>query len=394
MKYRIFAFCAFLIACFAFDAKAKEGVVKTTDGNTFQGDVKEDADNVIISVKGIVTTLERGRVASIEYTGDLKEEFQQRLDKLDPKDVAGRIELARWAFEKSRYDLAQAALDEALAIDPNSREATDMQQTNSQQIALERKKSAGSGSGPTARPTTSGAANGSDRPRTPGNLLTAEQINQIRQAELRTSDTSVRVRLEGDVQRAYASEIGIPVVQFRQSKILTQALEILDKGSPELHPKVRVLSDPASIATFRREIHPYVLNGCATSGCHGGGNAGSLVLNNPAETDAATYTNFYILATYSQAVKTAEASPFGATSSMINRGSASESILATYGLPADHTDRPHPAAPGFRAVFRDKSDPRYLNLINWIGKSLNPTEPTYDFELTGAAGTTQPAADK
>jgi len=400
MIYRILL----IVLCLVLSggAFAKEGTVKTSDGNTFTGDIQEEADKVIVSVKGIITTLDRSDIASIEYPSGADEEFAARMKKLAKDDVAGRIDLARWAFDKSRYDLSRRALDDAIRIDPNSREAYDMMQTVSQQMALESKKSAGSGRNDVPDRDNPPATAPGDRPRRPlaagaRQFLSQDQINQVRQFELRSADTNVRIRLDGDVQRTHAERVGTPVIEFRKKPMLDQALAILEGDDEDSREKVHVLSDPAAILTFKRDVQGFVVNGCATSGCHGGNNPGGFVLTNSTESDASTYTNFYILSTYTQEIMREKESSFNAQRSMISRASPETSLLATYALPAAHTDTPHPTVPGYRAIFRDKSDPRYRSLINWIGRTLRPAEPAYGFDFDpvgGGVSTSQPAGDE
>ena len=68
--------------------------------------------------------------------------------------------------------------DSALTIDPNNREATDLQNTISSQMRLEQNKVA-----PPDMPTPPPAANGVER-----RLLTNNDINIIRQKELQSGD--------------------------------------------------------------------------------------------------------------------------------------------------------------------------------------------------------------
>src|SRR5207244_5314731 len=96
-RWMLGAALALLAASMLF---AKPGVVVTNDGQRLEGEITEKGDEVTVNIRGINTVLSRGNIASITYSEPFEKEFQDRLAKLDPKDVKGRIELARWAFDQ------------------------------------------------------------------------------------------------------------------------------------------------------------------------------------------------------------------------------------------------------------------------------------------------------
>src|SRR5438132_1990813 len=106
---------------------AKPGVVITRDGQRLEGEITEKTDSVVISIRGIETAVPRDNIASLTYSEPFEKQFQDRLAKLDPKDVKGRLELARWAFDQKQYSTARDACEAALAIDPNNREAVELE---------------------------------------------------------------------------------------------------------------------------------------------------------------------------------------------------------------------------------------------------------------------------
>src|SRR5688500_9203791 len=75
---------------------AKPGIVKTRDGQTYEGDVTEEGTTVTIATRRVPVVIQRGDVESIQYTGTFDEQFAERIAKLDPKDAAGRVTVARW----------------------------------------------------------------------------------------------------------------------------------------------------------------------------------------------------------------------------------------------------------------------------------------------------------
>ncbi|MGH7214939.1 MAG: tetratricopeptide repeat protein [Tepidisphaeraceae bacterium] len=369
---------------------AKQGVVKLRDGTVLEGDVTEKPENVTVKLHGVETVFERDRIELIEYLGDVSQQFDDRLAKLGPKDVPGRIALARWAFDSRRYDLARRALNAALEIDPNNVEATELLATVQRQMQLESKRP------PAANSTVAPPRPGTTAPTPDGEavgrkFLSPAQINVIRQHELSPNERNVRFKFENDLLRRFAQATGRNFADFRTLNPMAQAQLVLNEGDPKLRDDLKVLTEPASLLEYRRSIQPLVLNGCATSNCHGGANAGSLVFHNPADNEPASYTNFYALQAYQQTIKI-EGSSFGGAGKLINRTQPTNSLLLQYGLPHDQADFDHPAVPGWRPVFRNRAENRFEQTLGWLRDSLVPVDPNYgiDFALPGAKKSEEP----
>src|SRR5688572_13841975 len=106
---------------------AKPGVVKTKNGQTYSGEIDESNPETITVTTGskIPTAVPRNSIASIEYAEDFEKKFRDRLSKLPPQDIPGRLKLAREAYENRQYTLARDAAEQARQIDPNNAEAAD-----------------------------------------------------------------------------------------------------------------------------------------------------------------------------------------------------------------------------------------------------------------------------
>ena len=364
----------------------RTGVVKTRDGQTIEGEITEQAQTITVTRRRIPIVISRGDVESIEYpTGTVQEQFDKRLGSLDDKDVAGRIALARWAFDQDQYLLSRQALESALTIEPTNREASALLENVRMQIRLERTKKAGDERKPVTSPTTASATTGPTGPQAlpdPRHLLTLDDINAIRQFELKPTDTFVRINFAKDVKKRFAQAQNIRVQDFNALEPFDQLQEILRKGTPDMQRDVRIVSDPPSILEYRRYVQPLVLSSCATTGCHGAAGAGGLMLFNPADNEAVTYTNFYLLNTY--ATKAGEAQgPFGAGERrVIDRLQPQQSLLLQYGLPANIAEHDHPKVNGHRVVFRNRDDIAYRRLSDWITSSLRAIKPEYPVTYT------------
>ncbi len=388
--FRQACWIAAIIFMLTGDLLADRGVVVTKSGETYDGDVHEDDQNVTIRIRGIDTVVPRSNVSSIKYHADYDVEFAERLGKLDATDIKGRIALAREAFDQRRYDLAREATHDALRIEPNNREATDFLDLVERQIRLERSGAAppDRGAPPARAPAPRGAA-------PPRNLLSADDINTIRQRELTPSDTHVRITLQGDVKKRFADQQNIPFAEFNRLPAVEQAIRIIDQGDADMRRQGKVTSDPASLAEFKRFVQPIVLSQCAGSGCHGGPGAGRLVLYAPADSDPVTYTNFYILTQFQgPAQGPSAAGVFGSSArKMIERGHGDRSLLANFGLPVNIAEYDHPDVGGkpIPPVFRNKQDSRYEQILRWMDKTLSPIAPNYGVDFRPPTAATQPA---
>lgn len=371
-------------------AFARQAVVTLRDGSRIEGDVTEvparedtqtPADTIIIRTRGSEVRVVRANVVSINYTEETELEFNRRHRDLASDDAPGRLELARFALERRRPDLAQTVLREALAIDPNSREGSALYAAAKSQLELERRNqertSASAVAVADAPPTSPAGASPTTTPssRPSRASLNPEQINSIKQQELRDGDATVVFKFENDVEKKFASAEGIPLPTFRQLSPFDRFRKIAERGmDAPLLKDVKILRDPSPISEFRTGLQRTILTGCATSNCHGGAPSGNFWLHSPSENEAAMYTNFFILAT---AGGNAKVQGENVVRPLINRSNPANSLLLQFGLPTDAARTPHLAVPGFKPMFRGLDDQRYKTMLNWIGRSLSPIEPDY-----------------
>ncbi len=367
---------------------ARPGVVKTRDGQRYEGEVNEKADQVSVTTKsGISLSIARDNVAAVEYPGDLDQQYLEKHAKLGPKDIKGRLELARWAFDNRKYTQARQACDEALEIDPNNAEAAALSDTIFRQIRLEGKSEI-----PPTPPPQRTAGN-SANPR-PGTLKTLSEgdINIIRQMELTATDPPMRVRFDHDVKNRYLASNQVAPAQFKAMRPWQQALAILQSSDANLAADVIILDEPPAMREFRR-VQQIVLSSCGASGCHGPAAESQFQLLVPADNDAATYTNFYLLEQYMKAKPGAGKAIFGGGAlRLIDRAAAEQSLLLQYGLPLNQASTPHPDVRNFRQTYGNKNDRHYQLVLNWI-RSLRPNNPNYgiDYQTPTSGPTTQKA---
>jgi tetratricopeptide (TPR) repeat protein len=344
---------------------ASQAIVVTNDGQTLQGEIEQRGGAVIVTIHGVQTVIPKNQIESITPVVDEDAELAQRLVRLDPNDVSSRLDLAHEAFEKGRYEVAREALREMLEIAPDNDDAKQLFDTVQSQIRMERNKNVA------AKPTT--MIHAAPSPNVDSRLLlSAADIQTIRRAELNPYDVSARIRFDGDVKKRFADSQKISFGSFNALSPAQQAMKIFSDGDASMRDKVQVLSDPQTVMDFRRVIQPLVLQNCATVGCHGATTGRKLILYQPADNDAITYTNYYILQRYAQKSSQNRGIFNSNQQRLIERGHGERSLLATYGLGAHPPINGKPVAP----IFHNADDPRYKLLVQWID-AMPISEPNY-----------------
>jgi hypothetical protein len=143
---------------------------------------------------------------------------------------------------------------------------------------------------------------------------------------------------------------------------------------------VQVVDEPKSMKAFRDEVNStWLINSCATNTCHGGEEAGRLVLyNHGARRDPTVYTNFLILDRF----RLADGRP------LINYDDPEKSPLLQLGLPREDSLVKHPSAPmgkagrdGWKPAFKSVTDVQFHQAAAWIDSMYKP-HPAYPIEYT------------
>ncbi|HEV8378755.1 MAG TPA: hypothetical protein VGP99_07885 [Tepidisphaeraceae bacterium] len=370
------SFLAALILCLlASPLLARPGTIRTKDGRSIEGDITDrGAEGATITTRAGQITIRADEIAEIQYGGNIKEAYEKRLAAL-PKNAGARshIDLARWLYENKEYELARKEVDTALAIEPNNEDAAVLRQTIDRTMLLEKRPGA-------ARPPAGAGAGAANK--TPGGtaikdrrLLNADQINTIRQFELRNDEQRVRVRLDNNVGKKYIEMANIAPNEFARLPDALKALEILKNGTQEMRKDVKIITDPQAILEYKAKVQPALLQGCATTACHGGSNAGNFLLYNPADNDAVTYTNFYTLTQFTSPVEKVQRR-------MIDRVYPQNSLILQFGLPRERAEFDHPDVNGWKIVYSGTQDNKYQQILDWIQNGLVPVQPNYGIEFT------------
>lgn len=362
---------------------AEPSIVKTKDGNTYQGDMTMRNESIVITIHGVETIIPQADVDSITKADDLDKVYRDEVATLDAKDVNGRIAVARKAIDKQRWEFAQTALTQALTIEPNNPEASDLLNTVNSQIKLDQTKGTPLPEAPPHTPVQPAQPNQS--------LLSPVDIDNIRKAELKPTDVGVRVQIDQAARKKYVESHNLVFSQFNNMPAVQEAIAILDSGDPALRDSVHVLTDPPSMLMYRREIQPMIIQNCATATCHGGSTAGKLIFPTAGDPDQLTYTNFFILQQYRVKIGAAPQGVFGTNEKgLIERGHAADSLLLNYLLPTSVATFDHPNVGGkpITPVLKGPQDPKFAALNQWMNLMLVQSTPSYGIHYN--MPTTQP----
>ncbi|MBS3735108.1 MAG: hypothetical protein KGY99_09310 [Phycisphaerae bacterium] len=373
-------------------ADAKRQRVTLRDGGEIVGEVVKSGDTYTITTPGGVTMrVAADNVESIEDIVTPQDEYDDQAAGEDLSDPLVRYRLGRWASDKGYLQIAERELTKAIELrDGEFEMAQLLLKQVRQRIAATEDTGADDG------------GDAADDGVAAKHLMTMEDVNRIRRHELR-EDEEVAVSFKNNVRRRFVranhgkgdfKEPGFERTFWRMSP-LEQARYILkhtDETERAMRDDILLRRDPQFMVTYQRDIWPLIRNSCATAGCHGEKAAEGTFRLFPiaGNLTRAHYTNFYILSTH--AVDGWK---------LIDRDHPDLSLLVQYGLPARYAERRHPSA--IEPIFRDRDDPKYRRLVDWIESLDGPPFRGYDVAYEPPApgsgepttrSTTRPADDE
>jgi hypothetical protein len=354
------------------------------DGRTISGTlIKRTQTSVVFSVGGVPTTFDMQAIERIVAVPPVEERYKAIKASIDPADAQGLMRLAEWLRAHQRCDLAMIEVENALVADPGNPDARALKLLISEQQKVEEasrkakeKKQADQPVGRTPEPASHAA-----KPAAAFPLLTDEQINVIRVYEVDLNAPPKMVIAREVVEQFLSKYAGqrpegretIPGSEqgrkiYATRKPVEMLTDMFALKAREFYPQVKVLENPQALQLFRDNVNrTWLVNSCATSKCHGGEEAGRLMLydRKPAS-DVAAYTNFLILERFSMAGANGK-DPVA----LINYNEPAQSPLLQLGLPRaeakfKHPDLDSPGKPRWRPVFRSEQDERFQQAVTWI----------------------------
>ena len=357
-----------------------EGRVATVvlhDGQVMTGTlISESETSITLMINGIRSTIPNNKIRESYITPPVEDRYRAMRATIEDDDTERLIQIARWLIDKDRSDLALTELEGILKAEPFNKAAVSLKVVAEQNLKLEASRTA-PGKQEDGQSASRPRRNTMAIPDFP--LLTDEQINLIRVWEIDEKDPP-RLRIKREtleaVFEAYSDNPKVPETAAGREAILSasqaeQLRFLFSLPARDFYHEVEVLEDPEAIRIFRDFVNrTWLRNACATTGCHGGTEAGRLQLVRATTTSPEVYyTNMVILERYR--TKDGDA--------LLNFEDPPASLLLKYALPRKQTSTPHPDVRGWRSVFRTPQDRNYRRATEWIDAMWTP-RPDYDID--------------
>lgn len=326
--------------------------------------VARDERNLTVRIGAIQTRLPIDQIDRVVVQRPVIERYRSMRAVLDDADVERLLMLIEWLRVNHLYDEALAELSGVLELEPKNPEALRLKHLVEEQRRLRQRQVA-----PDHR--TRKRSNRIVRPSErllPGEfpLLSDEQVNLLKVWEINL-DNPPRVLIDRATVDAlldrYSDDPSIPTTRDGREAFHRRApIDILETmfrlRARDLYSKVRVLTMPDSLDRFRNDVNgAWLVNNCATTRCHGGVDAQTLLLyNRRPRAERSALTNLLIL----ERAHLPDGRP------LIDFDKPDRSPLLQLGLARSESAYPHPAVRGFKPVFRTVDSPRYQQAVNWI----------------------------
>lgn len=372
-----------------------EIILYLKDGSVFQGLlVKQDDKECVIEIAGVPATFAADRIDHVRTLPPVLERYRELRAATPETDIDQRITLIRWLADRKQVELALAEAELLLTKHPKHFGVTKLAGDLRTRYEL-LVKPAGAAPDEADRPEPA-AAPGDDRI-TPREFpfLTEAQVALIKVFEVDLA-AHPRVIFPRDAAarmlEEYASSPLVPASREGKDAILRQdPLETVGLmfrlRARSYYEKVRVVDQPEPMRRFRDDVQRVTLmGGCATSQCHGGREAGRLVLSTyRPSNDITLYTNYYILNNF----RTDSGQP------LIDWGKPEQSLLLQLALPRELSRFRHPPVMKdgkdiWRAPLTGPDDRRAAGIVDWIKSAYRP-RPDYSLDYTPFRPFTPPA---
>lgn len=370
----------------AADEDTTELVVQLKDGRRFTGPVvRQNSEEVVIALSGVPMRFTIDEIEKLETLEPLMVRYRKLREAVgdNPDQI---VRLAEWLQSREKYAIALTEVERALALDKACASALKLKPVLEQQVILQHarvKKDAAPEKQTGVRPAAPAPQRPRDFP-----LLTDADVQLIKVFETNFDEKPRLIIPRAVTQKLlekYASHPLVPITKEGRDAVLRQSpAEILDLmfklQAREFYPQVEVLDQPRAFVAFRDQVcRTWLVNSCATTGCHGGTDAGRFMLfNGRPNSERTVYTNFYILSKYRL--------PDGVP--LLNFDEPEASPLLEFGLPREKSRHPHPIVPrgvnehdAFKPFFRSSDDMQFTAAVEWI-KSLYRPRPDYPISYT------------
>ena len=350
-------------------APGREVLLIWRDGQRMRATwVGRDGADYVVRFGGLETRIPMSEIDRIAPQRPARERYLDMRAVIDDADVDRLLALAEWCRSNRLYDDALRDIAHVLALEPTNPEALRLSRVVEQEQALRRAETE---SGASVRPTPARKRPVGVRPdQFP--LLTAAQANLLKVWELDLNHPP-RLRIERATVDAFLDRSGddpaIPsTADGREAFHRRAPVEILAEmfrlRARDLYGAVQVVGLPESLDRFRRDVNAmWLVNFCASTRCHGGADAGPLLLyNRDPRAERPALTNFLIL----------DRSTLADGRPLIDYDNPERSPLLQLTLPPNRSAFPHPRVTGWRPLFRTPDARRFQDAVAWIRSMRRP----------------------
>ncbi|MCC5785978.1 MAG: hypothetical protein JJU33_04675 [Phycisphaerales bacterium] len=361
------------------DEERRECIVTFRDGTTVRGElVHRDNAEVVLRIRGVSTTYPATRVRSIQFLDPIMERYREMRAAIDDYEVDQLVVLIDWLTANGAHT---TALEEAEALlrrvpgQPEVIQRLPLLRAQARLAESRREERHREREDENDRPTNRRDRNGFP-------LLSSEQINLLKVYEIDLADPP-RIRIKRETVKRlienYSDARGMPTTpEALQALYRTRPERVLELmfrvQARDLYAEVEVVGDPEAFQRFRRDVHAaWLFRGCATNDCHGGQEAGRLMLRGQhPNRDETVYTNFFIVENFR----------FEDGEPLIDYEQPEQSRLLQLALPRETSKFPHPRIieldreRPWRPLLRSPEDPRFRDSVRWINSMYRP-RPDY-----------------
>ncbi|MFM7479881.1 MAG: hypothetical protein ACKO4V_01975 [Planctomycetota bacterium] len=340
----------------------------------------DDFDEVRHVIGDTPRVIPREAVYRVVLIRPFDEQYKLLRESIDPDDHVRRLALCDWLVSQRKYSLAEQELVPLVEASKLPEAVALLKRVRSQlKLDAGRAAAATRRADADVKKETKDASPAFDMSGL--RLLSDAEINLIRVYEI-DFDRPPRIAIApADARQLFADHASNPRVPpdaaeqtaLAEGDPLRLVRLAFDLKARDFYPRIRVLTEPESMLRFRRDVHDsWLIPNCATSGCHGGPDGGSLFLHRGERGDmqVATTNMLHIL--------------LGRTGDrpLLDFSDAARSPLLQYALPSDETATPHPPVKGWKPAFGKRvNEAKFAASVAWI-RSLYQPRPTYpvDYE--------------
>ena len=347
------------------------------DGRQFEGRlVSRDDREVRVEIARVEVKFPVRDVVSVVRLKPPFERFLDLRDLINPDDYDRRVGLAEWAAGQGLLEPALDEVNAVLAASPLHPDALRVRTSVESLIKIEANRAAAPDDVVAQDVAPPERLSVQDFP-----LLSPDEINLLKVYEVNLRDNRRVLIKRETVDTLLAKYADHPLIPSTREgrlafhrKSASEILDIMFKvQARELYREVHMVDQPRSMDFFRDRVHAgWLINSCATTRCHGGTDAGALMLTNRRPTaEESVYTNFLIIERF----RTSDGRP------LINYQEPELSPLLHYGLPREDALTPHPHVRGWSPTFRGREARPFRQTQEWIRMMYRP-RPEYPIHYT------------